>query len=133
MITDVRARLRPAMLLAKAIPVTTWILAVSGWAVLALTNLPPAAPIRSASVFFFVLLCPGLALSALLPASGMERWTLAVSLSIAVGLLVTTAMNLADIGSFLWRLAVLATVTTLAAVAGGVISMRRNAAYTRIG
>lgn len=94
------------------------LLAVSGWlALAAFTYLPPGMPVRVLAVFAFVLCCPGLAVSGLLTADRLQRWVLTVALSISLGVLVTVAFNELHDDSAVQRLAVLASVTTVATIA----------------
>lgn len=95
---------------------STWALAASGWITLGLTHLPAANPVRATTVFVFFLVCPGLALSSWVRVRGVERWTLAIALSISVGLLLSTAMTLLRDGSFGLHIGILAAVTTVAAL-----------------
>ena len=55
----------------RSFGVTRWVLAGSGWiTLLCMYLLPPGLPLRTAVVFGFVLLCPGLAIAGLVP----HRW-----------------------------------------------------------
>lgn len=100
-----------------AIPIRYWLLASSGWLTLGMTQLTAGSLPRVLSVFVFLLLCPGLALAGLTPAQGLLRWVLAVGLSMSAGLLVTTAMTVAQNGSFTVRIVILAAITTIAVLA----------------
>ncbi|GAA5110829.1 hypothetical protein [Pseudonocardia adelaidensis] len=93
-----------------------WALAISGWTtLLAVLLAPSASPPRVVLVFGFVLVCPGLAVCLLLPMrEAVERWVYGVALSIALAILLNTALTLLANGSVALRLVVLATITTVA-------------------
>ncbi|MFI1912330.1 hypothetical protein [Nocardia sp. NPDC020380] len=94
------------------------LLAASGWlALAAFSYLPDGMPVRVLAVFAFVLFCPGLAISGLLTEDRLQRWVLTVALSISFGVLVTVAFNELHDDSTVQRLAVLASVTTVATIA----------------
>jgi hypothetical protein len=93
-------------------------LACSGWLTWLGQLLPPGFPLRVLVVFGFVLICPGLALTLLLPLrEAVVRWVLAVALSVSLAILLNTVLTIASNDSLPLRLAVLATITTVAAVA----------------
>ncbi|MFV1364589.1 hypothetical protein AAHH97_14235 [Mycolicibacterium elephantis] len=97
-----------------------WAVAATGWVVLAIVILmPPASPIRVVAVFLFVLAGPGYPMSALLARDISERWVLTVALSAALAILVTVVMTVLRNESIPLRIAVLAAVTTVAALAWG--------------
>ena len=92
------------------------LLAVSGWAtMLGVLLLPPGSVLRVALVFGFVLTCPGLAVCLLLPVrEAVERWVLAVALSISLAILLNTGLTVVSDGSVPLRLGALALITTVA-------------------
>jgi len=105
----------------RAIPVA---LALSGWAVLAVTIWLPAQPARSIAVFAFVLVVPGIAVIRLLPPREfLERAVLAIALSMSLALLVAEATAIAHILRPTLALAILAAVCSAAAI----IEMAREA------
>jgi uncharacterized membrane protein len=92
------------------------ILAASGWiTLLGILVLPPGSPSRVVLVFGFVLVCPGFAVSGLLPArEPAERWVLAIALSTSFAILVSVALTVLRIDSVTLRLGLLAVITTVA-------------------
>ena len=104
----------------RDIRIRFWALAATGWVALAIVMvMPPASPIRVIAVFLFVLAGPGYPMSALLVRDTSERWVLTIALSAALAILVTVAMTVLRHGSLPPRIAVLAAVTTIAALAWG--------------
>ncbi|MCV7219560.1 hypothetical protein [Mycolicibacterium elephantis] len=104
----------------RDIRIRFWVLAATGWVVLAIVMMmPPASPIRVVAVFLFVLAGPGYPMSALLVRDTSERWVLTIALSAALAILVTVVMTVLRYGSLPPRIAVLAAVTTIAALAWG--------------
>ena len=91
------------------------LLAGSGWLTWLATLLPAGSALRVALVFAFVLTCPGLALTLLMPVrEAAARWVLAVALSMSVALLLNTLLTVLSNDSLPLRLAVLASLTTAA-------------------
>jgi uncharacterized membrane protein len=93
-------------------------LAGSGWiTLLGAAVMPPASLARVVVVFGFVLVCPGLAVSALLPARDpAERWVLIIALSTSLAILVSVALTVLRTESVTLRVALLAVITTVAVV-----------------
>jgi len=100
------------------------LLALSGWATWALTFLPPAAPVRVGAVFTFTLVGPGLAFAAPLTRDPLLRAILAVTLSLAICLLVSVGATIARDGSTSLRMVVVAGITTFGALIGAVRAAR---------
>lgn len=93
------------------------LLAASGWLTWLATLLPAGSALRVALVFAFVLTCPGLALTLLMPVrEAAARWVLAVALSMSVALLLNTLLTVLSNDSLPLRLALLASLTTAAAL-----------------
>jgi hypothetical protein len=94
------------------------LLAGSGWLTwLGVLLLPAGSAPRVALVFGFVLICPGLAVSLLLPVrEAAVRWVLAVALSMSLVILLNTALTVISNDSLPLRLAALASITTIAAL-----------------
>jgi uncharacterized membrane protein len=93
------------------------LLAASGWLTWVGLLLPAGSPVRVLLVLVFVLLCPGLAVSLLVPIREWAvRWVLAVALSMSLALLLNTALTVVSNDSWPLRLAVLASITTIAAL-----------------
>ena len=94
------------------------ILAASGWVTLLGTlMLPASSPPQVILVFGFSLICPGLAVSRLLPTKKpVEGVVLAVALSISFGILVTVTLTVVAIDSVVLGLGLLALITTVAAL-----------------
>ena len=100
-------------------------LALSGWIALAATRLPAGSTPRVAIAALFLLACPGLALVRI-PAAvrarhgramePLETAVLAVALSLAAGALVSEAFYLTDSFTLARAGAVLALLTSLAAL-----------------
>jgi uncharacterized membrane protein len=101
-------------------------LACSGWlTLLGVEYLPAASISRMMLVFFFVLVCPGLAVARILPMrESAERWVLAVALSISFGLMVSVGFTIMRNDSITSRLASLALIITLAVLVDVAISWR---------
>lgn len=98
-----------------------WVLATTGWIVLATVMLlPPASPVRVIAVFLFVLAGPGYPMSAVVARDAAERWVLTIALSAALAIVVTVVMTVIRNESLPLRIAVLAAVTTVAAVVWGI-------------
>jgi hypothetical protein len=94
------------------------LLAVSGWAVLALTAVVGHGLIRSAAVFAFALFGPGTAVVRLLPLRDfLEKAVLAVALGLSLAALTAEAMAIAQILSPALVLTALASICTAAALA----------------
>lgn len=95
---------------------TKLILAASGWiTLLGILVLPPGSPPRVLLVFVFVLICPGFAVSGLLPArEPAQRWVLTIALSMSFAIVVSVAFTVLRIDSVALRLGLLALVTTVA-------------------
>lgn len=100
-------------------------LALSGWIALAATRLPAGSPARVAIAAVFLLACPGLALiripAAVRARAGralepLETAVLAVALSLAAGALVSEAFYLTNSFTLGRAAAVLAAITTVAAL-----------------
>lgn len=93
------------------------LLAGSGWVTWLGLLLPAGSPVRVLLVLGFVLTCPGLAVSLLLPLrEAVVRWVLAVALSMSLAILLNTALTVISNDSLPLRLAVLASITTAAAL-----------------
>lgn len=109
-----------------------WVLMSSGWiTLLCMQYLAPGSLGRTLAVFGFVLLCPGLAVAGLLPTrESVERWVLAVALSMSLGLLVSVAFTVARNESVTLRIGTLALITTTAVIADAVGSPRRCVSFT---
>ncbi len=92
------------------------VLATSGWLVLlAVTQLPPATPLRIALAAAFLLYAPGAAIVRLTPLrQPLERHVTAIALSMAATLLVSVAFTAARDDSLDHRLQTLAALTTAA-------------------
>ncbi len=100
-------------------PLSAWLLALSGWVAVAVMVLPVADVVRVVTVFPFILIVPGLALSGLIRLDTLERAIAALALSFSVALLVTTLATVARNDSMVLRVAILAGITTAAALANG--------------
>lgn len=93
------------------------LLAGSGWLAWAGLLLPAGVPLRVLLGLVFVLVCPGLAVSLLLPVrEAAVRWVLAVALSMSLAILLNTALTMVSNDSLPLRLALLASITTIAAL-----------------
>jgi hypothetical protein len=110
----------------RTAPVWQLILASSGWITLVgILVLPAGSLARVVLVFCFVLGCPGLAVSQLLPArEPVERWVLAIALSTSLAILVTVALTVLRIDSIPLRLGLLALITTVAVLIDIGLSLR---------
>lgn len=107
-----RGRLAPRWLLP---------LACSGWLTWLGLLLPAGSALRVVLVFGFVLVCPGLAVTLLLPVrEAAMRWVLSVALSMSLALVLNTVLTIVSDDSLPLRLAVLASITTVASVIAGV-------------
>ncbi|BBX20090.1 hypothetical protein CRI77_12185 [Mycolicibacterium duvalii] len=106
------------------IPPLYWILAAAGWVALAATWLPEGTPLRVLVVYVFVLFGPGLALSAAIATDQVERWVFAVALSASLAIGISVLMTALRNDSMAHRIALLATVTTVAAVTFGLREAR---------
>ncbi len=117
----------------RSFGVTRWVLAGSGWiTLLCMYLLPPGLPLRTAVVFGFVLLCPGLAIAGLVPMlDPLERWVAGVALSIASGLLVSLGFTLLRTGAVTVRIGTLALLTTSVVLAAPAVSQFRGARAVR--
>jgi hypothetical protein len=100
-------------------------LALTGWITLAAIRLPDANPARVTIAALFLLACPGLALVRIpaamrarcgRPLEPLETAVLAVALSLAAGALVSEAFYLTDSFSPARAGAVLAALTSIAAL-----------------
>ncbi|MGH3570852.1 MAG: hypothetical protein ACRDUW_03335 [Pseudonocardiaceae bacterium] len=100
----------------RAAPAWQLVLALSGWITMTgIVLLPPGSPPRLMLVFGFVLVCPGFAVSGLLPLRELaERWVLAIALSTSFAILITVALTVLRIDSVTLRMGLLALITTLA-------------------
>lgn len=96
-----------------------WALASLGWFTLAAGSLPPATPWRVTAVFLFTLVVPGFALSSMITTGLAERWVMTVALSVALAIVVSVVMTALRNDSMSLRIALLALVTTVAALARG--------------
>lgn len=98
----------------RAVPL---LLAVSGWAAVGIAALAGPGALRSAAVFGFVLVCPGVALARLLPLRDLlERAVLSAALGVSLAALTAEAAAISHILQPLPVLIVLAAVCTAAAV-----------------
>ena len=90
-------------------------LGASGWlTMVGVQLLPPGSAPRVALVFGFVLICPGLAITLLLPIrEAAMRWVLAVALSISTAILLNVATTMIQNDSVALRLAALALITSI--------------------
>jgi hypothetical protein len=100
----------------RTAPLWQLILAASGWiTLLGIHVLPPGSPPRVVLVFGFIMACPGLAVSGLLPArEPAERWVLTIALSTSFAIVVSVALTVLRIESVALRLGLLAVITTVA-------------------
>ena len=94
-------------------------LAASGWLLLlACVVLPPRTPLRVAGAFVFMLFCPGAAIARHWPSPDrLERLVVILVLSVSLTVLVAEGVVLAGAWSQGLALAVLAAITSLAALA----------------
>jgi uncharacterized membrane protein len=100
-------------------PAVSLLLGVSGWVVLGITVAGAFQAIRPLAVFAFVLTAPGTAVVRLLPLRELlERAVLAVALSLSLAALVAEAAYIGHVLRPAVMLAALATVCTVAALAG---------------
>jgi hypothetical protein len=115
----------------RTISARRWALASSGWiTLLCMEYLAPGSLLRTLVVFGFVLFCPGFAVASLLPTrESVERWVLAVSLSLSLGLLVSAAFTVMREDSITLRMRTLANITTLAVLADAVVTLRRPISF----
>jgi uncharacterized membrane protein len=104
-----------------------WLLGASGWlTMLGVQLLPPGSAPRVALVFGFVLICPGLAFSLLLPiCEAAMRWVLAIALSISIAIVLNVALTMIHDGSVTLRLAALALITSVAVVVAACRPLRQ--------
>lgn len=107
-----------------AIQTRYWILAASGWIVLAAMWLPAGTPVRVTAVYLFTLAGAGFAGSALITSDVVERWVLTVALSASLAILVSVAMTTIRNDSMPQRIAVLAAINSVAAVVWGLRAAR---------
>ncbi|MBR7828815.1 hypothetical protein KDK95_21075 [Actinospica sp. MGRD01-02] len=100
-------------------------LAASGWIALAATALPEGSPLRALIAVAFMLVCPGAALVRLgnaaltrrgRPMDRLEAGVLAVTLSLAVGALVSEAFFITHTYTLTRTTIVLAAITSVAAL-----------------
>jgi uncharacterized membrane protein len=100
-------------------------LAASGWIALAATHLPDGTPLRVLIAFAFMLTCPGGALVQLgntalthhnRPVDRLEAGVLTVTLSLALGALVSEAFFITGTYTLTRTTITLAAITTLAAL-----------------
>ncbi len=94
-------------------------LAASGWVLLlACVLLSPRTPMRVAGAFVFVLFCPGAAVARHWPSPDrLERLVVILVVSVSLTVLVAEGVVLAGAQSQSLALAVLAAITSLAALA----------------
>jgi hypothetical protein len=71
------------------------------------------------AVFLFTLVVPGFALSSMIATGLAERWVMTVALSVALAIVVSVVMTALRNDSMSLRIALLALVTTVAALARG--------------
>ena len=100
-------------------------LAVSGWAVIAVTVAAGHSPVRVLAVFAFVLIAPGAAIARLLPVRDfLARAVLAVALSMSLAALAATAASLGRPLRPTLVLGVLAAVCSVAALTDLILARR---------
>lgn len=94
------------------------LLALSGWVVLSIVAAGAPVAVRAVAVFAFTLVCPGIAVTRLLPVRDLlERVVLAVALGMSFGALVAETADLSRPAPPSAILTVLASACTVAAVA----------------
>jgi hypothetical protein len=91
------------------------IVSVAGTGVLVFGDIIP--PLRTLAVFWFLLVCPGMAYVPLLPVKdALTQWTLAIGLSLGTGAAVATSMLYLGYWTFHGILLVLMAISIIGAV-----------------
>jgi hypothetical protein len=117
----------------RAIAFRYWALAGCGWIVLAAMWLPAGALVRVAAVYLFVLVGAGFSLAAMMTRDTAERWVLAIALSASLAILVSVVCTVLRNDSMVLRIALLATVNSVAALLLGIRANRQKCSATAVG
>ena len=104
----------------RAIGPRYWVMAAYGWIAVAALWLPAATPLRVTIIYLFALAGPGFALSGLITRDAAERWVLTIALSGSLAIVVSVAMAVLCTDSMPLRFALLAAVTSVAALSLGI-------------
>src|SRR5262245_14909782 len=111
----------------RAYPSVAWpaVIVLSGLAAAAVTLVNVVEPLRSILVFWFLLVCPGMAFVRLLRlGQPVAEWTLAVALSLAIDALVAGTMAFFKIWSPVGGLLVLVVLSLAVAIVQALLYVR---------